>query len=141
MSPLILPFSLRGEKGRSPVTSQFTKRLDQVLTGARCFLSQQHCPCPTPALGRSNITGGLPRFMVIMQFQVGPPSPLAGEGRGEGESKRHYSLQIRFIVDHVPPHPALLPPGEKGRSPVTSQFTKRLDQVPTGARCFLSQQH
>ena len=43
------------------------------------------------------------------------PRPLRGEGRGEGKGK---GIEVNFI----PPHPSLLPPGEKAHRGLVSEY-------------------
>src|SRR5580704_18837309 len=59
---------------------------------------------------------GLPRERQCVQFSLSPQ----GRGRGEGvRTSRPHS-------DSVPPHPVLLPAGEKGRSVPAPNFLRRV---------------
>jgi hypothetical protein len=74
-------------------------------------------PCPSPARGEGTLEFWFVTLdrPIILAASSGVPSPLAGEGQGEGVSR---VKTLSFLIKHPSSAPSghLLPQGEKGNA-------------------------
>jgi tRNA A-37 threonylcarbamoyl transferase component Bud32 len=81
----------------------------------RLLRSLREHPQYTPEDSRWVCIGYAPYARLIQEDPVQPPSPLVGEGGGEGEEVQTHSANVRSLESAPsPPHPNPLPQGERG---------------------------